>query len=639
MYFLFGTYVMIFRNGGFILKFRLNNSSIKTKLVVLISSFLFLIVLGTSVFLYYNTKQIVESGTKREARIVAQYNAEDISNWFESIEDEMFLISQIPAFKNFEMDQVRTLMTNIFSERPEYGGMLLADVNGTATTVEGFVIDISTRDYFIHALTTGEVYYEDPMVTQATNLATIMLAGPVYDDLNQEIVGVLAISVALEKLQEIAENMNLAGHGHGWLMSNTKSILGHPNSEFLGNTELFSEVPSLQPIAEKMASGNSGVDTYETDSETRIVAYAPISQNGWSIALEANEQDIMSSIASMRNNSFLIVVCATVIGFILAYLLAVSIANPIIKLKESAEGLANGDLTEVISIDRQDEIGLLAAAFNKMVNNLSDVIENVKFSAKEVLDTSHQLSDATEETGASIQEIASSANQFSHTVSSMSDSVREVDDFASQIMVMASDGEKALGRTIRQMEELRGSIQELSNIIKSLDSSSSEIDKIVQAISEITEQTNLLALNAAIEAARAGEHGRGFAVVADEVRKLSEQSSGATQDIRNLITDIQSKTKQAVGGMEKGVINVDETSKVVADSGQLLSTIINSINEIGERINTVTEDTKQIDIGSQEMAAATEEQSATIQEFTYSVQGLSEMAQELQLLIQRFRVN
>ena len=120
---------------------------------------------------------------------------------------------------------------------------------------------------------------------------------------------------------------------------------------------------------------------------------------------------------------------------------------------------------------------------------------------------------------------------------------------------------------------------------------------------------------------------------------MSEQSSGATQDIRNLITDIQSKTKQAVGGMEKGVINVDETSKVVADSGQLLSTIINSINEIGERINTVTEDTKQIDIGSQEMAAATEEQSATIQEFTYSVQGLSEMAQELQLLIQRFRVN
>lgn len=621
------------------MKIRFNNSSIKTRLVVLISSFFFLILLGTSVFMYHNAKKIAESGVKREAVIVAEHNAEVISNWFESIENEMFLISQIPAFKNFEMDQAQALMSNIFAERPEYGGILLADVNGTATTVEGHVINISTRDYFRNALTTGEVYYAEPMVTQATNLATIMLAGPIYDDLNQNIVGVLAISVALEKLQEIAENMNLAGYGHGWLMSDSKAILGHPNSEFLGNTELFTEIPALLPIAERMASGSFGVDTYESEGETMVVAYAPILQNGWSIALEANEQDIMSSIVNMRNTSFLIVICAVAIGFVLAYGLALSLSNPIIRLKESAERLAEGDLTEVLSLDRKDEIGLLAAAFNKMVNNLSGIVQSVKSSAEQVLGTSLQLSEATDETGAAIQEVASSANQFSQTVSSMSDSVGEVADSASQIMGMASDGEKALGRTISQMDELRGSIQDLSNIIESLDSSSSEIDKIVQAISEVTEQTNLLALNAAIEAARAGEHGRGFAVVAEEVRKLSEQSSSATQDIRKLITDIQSKTKQAVEGMERGVISVDETSKIVADSGQLLSTIINSVNEIGKRINAVTEDTKQINIGGQEMAAATEEQAATVHEFANSVESLSKMAQELRLLIQRFKID
>ena len=189
------------------------------------------------------------------------------------------------------------------------------------------------------------------------------------------------------------------------------------------------------------------------------------------------------------------------------------------------------------------------------------------------------------------------------------------------------------------MEELGGSIQLLSDIILGLDASSSEIDKIVQAISEVTDQTNLLALNAAIEAARAGEHGRGFAVVAEEVRKLSEQSSRATQDIRSLITDIQLKTKEAVDGMKAGVTNVEQTSKIVADSGQLLTRIIRSINDIGERINGITEDTKQMDLGGQEMAAATEEQAASVQEFIVSVQNLNKMAKELESLVQGFEIS
>ncbi len=160
----------------------------------------------------------------------------------------------------------------------------------------------------------------------------------------------------------------------------------------------------------------------------------------------------------------------------------------------------------------------------------------------------------------------------------------------------------------------------------------------MQAISAIAEQTNLLSLNAAIEAARAGEHGRGFAVVAEEVRKLSEESSGATEEIRTLISDVQRKTQQAVEGMHRSVVNVDETARVVGDSGRLLSSIIRSINEIGQRIQNIGDDTKAIDLGAQEIAAATEEQSATVEEITSSVQGLSEMAEELQDVIASFKV-
>ncbi len=618
---------------------RFNDIKIKTRLTILMGICLFVIVLGVSILSYYNAKQITETGILREAKIIAEHNARSISEWFSSIEKEIFVMSQIQSFKDFDVERAQVTMAKIYEERSDYGGILLADTSGTAITVEGHVIDIGARDYFSHVISTGQFYYAEPMVTQATNLATIMLAGPVYDELNENVVGVIAIAVALEKLQEIATEMNLAGQGHGWLITDTQTIIGHPNPEYLGNKDFFTETPELQPIAGKMVNGDSGIDNFEHKGDDKILAYAPIAQNGWAIALEADHRDVMGVIISMRNSSIIIVISAVLVGLVLAYWFASSLSNPIIGLKESAEKVAKGDLTQIVSLEQKDELGLLATAFNQMVDNLSGIVRNVKASTENVLGTALQLSRVTEETGASVEEVASNANQFSQTVSSMSDSIMEVADTTSQIMTMASEGEKALDSTIRQMEELGGSIQLLSDIILGLDASSSEIDKIVQAISEVTDQTNLLALNAAIEAARAGEHGRGFAVVAEEVRKLSEQSSRATQDIRSLITDIQLKTKEAVDGMKAGVTNVEQTSKIVADSGQLLTRIIRSINDIGERINGITEDTKQMDLGGQEMAAATEEQAASVQEFIVSVQNLNKMAKELESLVQGFEIS
>ena len=627
------------RTGGSMMNNGRVRFGIKTRLILLIGLVISLVVLGTSVFSYFNAKRIVESGVAREAQMIATQNAEAISQWFKAIEDDMYLFSIIPAVRNLELAEAREIMGALIKERPGYGGILLADKSGAATTVEGLSINIAQRDYFINALSTGKVAYSEPMITQGTNLATIMLARPIFGANGRDPVGVVAFSVALEYLQQVAESMNLAGFGYGWLVNDSGFVVGHPSAEYLGNRDLLVQVPSLQQFVDQMLAGKSGVDSYRSHDGERLVAFAPITHNGWGIAVEASQGDVMRAITQMRTAIIGIVVVALIIGFTLAYGLAISLAKPILELTKSAEKVSDGDLTEVVTVERHDEIGLLASSFGKMISNLSGIIDNVKKSANKVLDTSNHLSAATEETSASIEEVAASANVFSQTVSSMNSNVGDVSNSAVKITSMASEGEAALDRTAKQMQELRTSIQELSGIIESLDSSSSEIEKIVQAISAIAEQTNLLSLNAAIEAARAGEHGRGFAVVAEEVRKLSEESSSAANDIRDLITEIQQKTEEAVEGMNKSVVNVAETSQVVADSGKLLATIINSINEIGDRIKAIGDDTKEIDLGAQEMAAATEEQSATIEEISSSVQGLSVMAQELQGLIERFKVN
>lgn len=252
---------------------------IKTRLILLIGLVISLLVVAMGIFSYQNTKRVVESGIAREAQSYAANYAEAISNWFKSIEDEMYLFSIIPEVRNFELDEARTIMANLVAERPAYGGILLADTSGSATTVEGLTIDISARDYFIQALATGKVFYSEPMITQGTNQATIMVARPIFAE-RGNLVGVVAFSVTLDYMQQVAESATLAGYGHGWLISDSGVIVGHPVAEYVGNADLFKQHQTLQPILAKMLAGESSVENYSFEKQTRLIAYAPISQNG-----------------------------------------------------------------------------------------------------------------------------------------------------------------------------------------------------------------------------------------------------------------------------------------------------------------------------------------------------------------------
>lgn len=174
--------------------------------------------------------------------------------------------------------------------------------------------------------------------------------------------------------------------------------------------------------------------------------------------------------------------------------------------------------------------------------------------------------------------------------------------------------------------------------IDGLSEKSKEINQIVELITGVAEQTNLLALNAAIEAARAGEQGRGFAVVAEEVRKLAEQSAGASNQIKNLITAIQAESQRAVESMAEGGKDVEEGSRVVQEVGDLLNRIIASVQGLSSQIQAVASATEQMSSGVQSVAASTEEQTATIEEVSASADSLAQLAEDLSRLIGKFKV-
>lgn len=404
----------------------------------------------------------------------------------------------------------------------------------------------------------------------------------------------------------------------------------------------------------------------------------------------ANEQVKMMEEESKANqklvNSVLnMVLFLSVFAYILAIFIGVFITRiirkPILTIADAAREISSGNLTgDDIKVKSRDEIADLAHSFNQMKINLRHLIGQVGFNAKQVRATSHDLSEsadqtskATEQISIAIQEVALGSEKQVHSAAETNQaaaeilrgmnqaalSIQSVADLTTTANEKASAGNEVVTQAVEQMNVMQRSASHTAEVINSLGEKSKEIGQIVQLITEISNQTNLLALNAAIEAARAGEHGRGFAVVADEVRKLAEQSGSAAGQIRHLIGEVQAEADKAVQSMYEGASVVNEGIQMVHLSGEAFREIVKAIEQVAAESQEVSAIIEQVNSSSQSMAemmegvahiaeqaagntqnvaASAEEQNASMEEISASAEALSKMAQDLQELISQFKV-
>ncbi|WP_055668366.1 methyl-accepting chemotaxis protein [Desnuesiella massiliensis] len=373
----------------------------------------------------------------------------------------------------------------------------------------------------------------------------------------------------------------------------------------------------------------------------------------------------------------------SIIIIILSYMLVkISIIKPIevlkIRMRDIAEG--EGDLTSRIHIKKKDEIGELAHWFNSFMENIHNIVLSVIETSKSVKDTSEQISQIAFQNGQAIETIAESAqqvsegsdiqkqgmNDLSEDIHSISDNINKINSIVNEV-VNNSEGSKdeaqkgnvKIEETKNQLEELTVTIKDIENKMIKLDDNSKEIGKVIEFITSIAEQTNLLALNASIEAARAGEHGRGFSVVAEEVRKLAEETEGATKQIVPFIEQVQSNIYYIKREMNKVNDELNKEFNVLNESIEVLHNIlvksndtvigIDSVREIINALNYKFNDTKEasnriMSITSnnsqslQSVAAAVEEQSASTEEISASIADLFSMISELYKKVSRFKV-
>lgn len=530
---------------------------------------------------------------------------------------------------------------------------------------EGY--DARERDWYKQAMESkGEIVISEPYVAASTGEMVITISKA-----NDDGSGVVGIDISLNKLQEIIQNINIGEEGFGFILDQNQKYLAHPVAE-LGSEASGTAYDNLYIEA-------SGQLNDSVDGESVILDYITNELTGWKIGGVIYTDEINKANEEILHKALLVGVIAVILGIIAVIFIIKSISKPIKALSELAVNVSQGDLTQYAKVQTNDVIGKLGQAFNEMIDGLRVLTQKMDQTAGNVAATAEQLSASTGETKAatvqvstSIQEVAENAELQTNTIDQVSQTFKEVaigvtniaeystkvTELSRQAILDAEEGGKAVTKTVTQMESIHSSVNESHGAIQSLYESSKEISEILNVITGIADQTNLLALNAAIEAARAGEHGKGFAVVADEVRKLAEQTQTSTKEISTIITKIQGETENTVGIMKRITEDVKGGVEITNEAIEKFNRILQSTRDISPQMEEVSSAVEQMSAAiqdvntqleaivqvaqsntatSEEVAASAEEQLAAMEEISASAQSLSTMAEELKSAIANFK--
>lgn len=434
------------------------------------------------------------------------------------------------------------------------------------------------------------------------------------------------------------------------------------------------------------------LDSGNRDKASQMLAdLSPLSneiiKNFEELSLEKEENindlgaDTMSAGAATLVVVSIILIIVIIAGIVIAFLTSQSITNPITRVMNRLDELANGNLAhEPLSVTSRDEIAQLMESTNTLTRNnyqivhqINDVAQTVSSQSEELTQIAGEVKTGTDQIAITMEELAAgaetqanSASDLAHTMGSFTNIVEQANENGEQIqnhsasvLEMTEDGSHLMQSSTEQMAKIHHIVEDAVAKVENLDKQSQEITKLVSVIEDVAEQTNLLALNAAIEAARAGEHGKGFAVVADEVRKLAEQVALSVHDITGIVTSIQRDSSLVADSLRNGYSEVEQGTTQIETTGKTFDQISNAVTVMVQSIQVISENLSEITAASQEMsgsveeiasvseesaagveqtAASAQQASSSMEEVTGSSVHLAKSAEELQELVSKFKL-
>lgn len=453
---------------------------------------------------------------------------------------------------------------------------------------------------------------------------------------DRSVIGALFVGTnidnVIEKLEKSIAAVKVGKSGYVYVMDNgaTKTrgeFVLHPDKKNVGKNVIdFKDVKGKLFFKEMLEQKSGRIDYWwknenESKERKKFAIFVTTPVWGWLIAASGYTSELYAAAASIQ---LYIILASIICAAILAVLIAMTVRKLLMPLKKTADALeriADGDLTVQLPAAGNDEIGIMQRACQQMVTKLNDMLRRTAGNASQLAAAANQLQATAEHMATGSEElvsqtgsVATASEEMSVTSTEIARNCATAANASDRSTESASTGARVVQDTISGMTSLAGQVRETSKTIEALGSRSEQIGNIVGTIEDIADQTNLLALNAAIEAARAGEQGRGFAVVADEVRALAERTTKATKEISEMIREIQNETRKAVTAMECGVSEAEKGAESAVKSGEALDEIITRIDEVAVQVSQI--------------ATAAEQQTATTSEVTTNIQQITEVVQE-----------
>lgn len=520
-----------------------------------------------------------------------------------------------------------------------------------------------------------------PTYSQAYGRNVVMMVAWQKDNSGKVVAGAGA-SLTIETIEQQVKNLKYGNKGYGILLSKDGTFVVHPNKNWAMKEKVTTvNDADMTEIAKLAAKGKSGVYRYGQGSEKKIAFYDYIPVADWTVINVVYEDELFAASNKMLI-IMLIIACVIIIAISMAiYFAASHLIKPLSKLNNFAQKVSTGDLSGSIDIKSQDEIGNLANAFNNTIGSLRDIVTDISLEADKVNNLSSNLAvscddsgKVTEEVARAIQTVAENSTEQAKQVGISVEKTIEMEEASKSVTdkcgYMIQTAEQSHNISAVAFNAVDKAVYSMKTIVENNDNNlkesnlllnrSSEIGKIVEVITGIANQTNLLALNAAIEAARAGEQGKGFAVVADEVRKLAEQSAVAASQISNLIAGIQTQISSITDSMNNGSEEINSGMKIASEARTHFEdiekaianifSVVRDVNSAAEKMmgtaNITASEMKETSsisdntaAATEEVSAAAEEQAVTMEEIGSTANQLSSLSARLNELVSKFKTS
>ncbi|USD64636.1 methyl-accepting chemotaxis protein [Vibrio sp. SCSIO 43136] len=481
--------------------------------------------------------------------------------------------------------------------------------------------DANSREWFRTAVQTRSTYVSQPYAGAQNGETLITISTPVVK--NGNVIGVMGADLTLKSLQRTINDYDVGTNAFAMMLNDKGTVLAHPDNNMLMKT--ISEVePGMTVTKIRTAIDQNRIEDVMRHGKEKLLYFMSVPNSDWIFAIEMDRDTEEANHRALLSQLIMVAVGIAAVMIIFIFWLVSFLLGGLTQVTQALEAISqgDGDLTQRIEVNSKDEVGQLSQSFNDFVGKMHSLVSNIHGFSTQLSSqadvTAEHASNNSQRIDHQMQEI----NMVATAVTEMSSATQEIANNAentakegASTVEVSNIGEREVLNSQDSILSLASDISDATTVIQELEQRTNEISGILGTIQDIAEQTNLLALNAAIEAARAGEQGRGFAVVADEVRVLSQRTHDATGEIHKNIETLQSTTNRAVQSMQTSQSNAEKAvddARTASESLQRITQSANMINDMASQI-----------------AAAAEEQSLVTAEITRNTNEVKDVSDDL----------